>query len=83
LSGALTHLITVPPGTHYAYFCLEKAADWQSELKYPLLQRYLAEQIIEFRRYSPVELRTATQEAIRLFGNIHTEVNRLREGAGQ
>jgi hypothetical protein len=31
---------------YYAYFCLEKRTDWQSELKYPLLQRYMTKVII-------------------------------------
>ncbi len=28
---------------NYAYFFVEKAADWKKQLKYPLLQIYLAE----------------------------------------
>jgi hypothetical protein len=87
---------------YYAYFCHEKAVDWESELKYPLLQRYMANNIVhcrlnelymgvyclekgkfEFRRYTPLEVKTAVDEASGLFINIYTEYSRLREGAGQ
>jgi len=85
----------------YAYFCQEKQALWQDELKYPLLQRYMADDVLhcrlsrlqigvycleqghfEFRRYTPLEVRTAVQEASQLFTDIYTEYSQLREKAG-
>jgi hypothetical protein len=86
---------------HYAYFCLEKQTVWQAELKYPLLQRYLADHVLhcrlsqlqigvycleerqfDFKRYTPLEVKNAVQEATQLFTNFYTEYSRLSEDAG-
>ena len=86
---------------YYAYFCLEQPAQWQEELKYPLLQRYLADHLLhcrlnqlqigvyclerrdfEWKRFLPLEVRTAVQEASQLFTDIFNEYSRLREDAG-
>ena len=32
---------------YYAYFCTEKDTEWQSELKFPLLQKYMSDHIIK------------------------------------
>jgi hypothetical protein len=34
---------------YFAYFCQEKEADWQDDLKYPLLQRYMVDNILHCR----------------------------------
>lgn len=85
----------------YAYFCHEQPVNWKEELKYPLLQRYLADDILhcrlgqlnmgvyclqsrdfEWKRYSPLEVRTAVQETSQLFTDIFNEYSRLSAGAG-
>jgi hypothetical protein len=36
-------------GLYYAYYCLEKTTDWQTELRYPLLQYHLSREILRCR----------------------------------
>jgi len=32
---------------YFAYFCIENETNWQTELRFPLLQKYIAEHILE------------------------------------
>ena len=87
---------------YFAYFCQEKELIWKDELRFPLLQKYMSQNILrrrlselqigvyfletrayDFKRYSPLEVRNAVQEATQLFTNVYEEYSRLREGAGQ
>lgn len=45
----ITPWVFIREGLYYAYFCQEKEMDWEGDLKYPLLQKYMADNIVHCR----------------------------------